>query len=91
MSSTEGRERPRSRLTEWTRVEAFSDGVLAIVITLLVLELRVPVDAGIAAALAAQWPVNVAYLGSFGWVGVIWVNHHQTFNRVAVVDRGVLW
>ncbi len=38
-----------------------------------------------------QWPAYVAYLASFGYVGVIWVNHHQLFARIAGVDTGLLW
>jgi uncharacterized membrane protein len=41
--------------------------------------------------LLGQWPVYLAYLASFGYVGVIWVNHHQLFTRVAAVDSGLLW
>lgn len=85
--------RRRSRRTaESNRVEAFSDGVLAIVITLLVLDLKPPEERGqILEGLAEQWPVYVAYLASFAYVGVIWVNHHQLFSRVSKVDLGFLW
>jgi uncharacterized membrane protein len=73
-------------------VEAFSDGVLAIVITLLVLDLRAPEKHGaMLHQLLQQWPVYVAYLASFAYVGVIWVNHHQLFTRIASVDTGLLW
>lgn len=79
-------------LAESGRVEAFSDGVLAIVITLLVLDLRAPEEAGaMLDELLAQWPVYLAYLASFAYVGVIWVNHHQLFTRIAAVDSGLLW
>lgn len=79
-------------LAESGRVEAFSDGVLAIVITLLVLDLRAPVDRGaMLDELLRQWPVYIAYLASFAYVGVIWVNHHQLFTRIAAVDTGLLW
>lgn len=81
-----------SRLSESTRVEAFSDGVLAIVITLLVLDLKAPEHEGhLLAGLAEQWPAYVTYLASFAYVGVIWVNHHQLFSRVAKIDLGFLW
>ena len=80
------------RLSESTRVEAFSDGVLAIVITLLVLDLKAPAQEGrLLVGLAEQWPAYVTYLASFAYVGVIWVNHHQLFSRVAKVDLGFLW
>ena len=81
-----------NRLTGSTRVEAFSDGVLAIVITLLVLNLRAPDKPGeMLTQLLDQWPAYLAYLASFGYVGVIWVNHHQLFTRIAAVDPGMLW
>jgi uncharacterized membrane protein len=80
------------RLYESTRVEAFSDGVLAIAITLLVLDLSSRSTPGhVAASLLRQWPANAAYLASFGFIGVIWVNHHQLFTRVVAVDTGLLW
>ena len=73
-------------------MEAFSDGVLAIVITLLVLDLRVPAARGaVTTELLSQWPAYLAYLASFAYVGVIWVNHHQLFTRIAAVNAGLLW
>jgi uncharacterized membrane protein len=81
-----------ARLVESGRVEAFSDGVLAIVITLLVLDLHAPEARGeVLNDLVDQWPAYVAYLASFAYVGVIWVNHHQLFTRIAVVDTRMLW
>jgi uncharacterized membrane protein len=82
-----------ARLSEPARVEAFSDGVLAIVITLLVLDLRSgPFRPGdMLDHLLQQWPTYLAYFASFGYVGVIWVNHHQLFTRIAAVDLGLLW
>jgi uncharacterized membrane protein len=74
------------------RVEAFSDGVFAIAITLLILDLKAPSSRGaMLRVLLAQWPAYVAYLASFAYIGVIWVNHHQLFTRVARVDTGLLW
>jgi uncharacterized membrane protein len=85
-------DRQRGQLSDSTRVEAFSDGVLAIVITLLVLNLRAPYERGqMLHQLLHQWPAYLAYLASFGYVGVIWVNHHQLFTRIAAVDPGLLW
>lgn len=79
-------------LAESGRVEAFSDGVLAIVITLLVLDLRAPETRGtMLHELLRQWPAYVAYLASFAYVGVIWLNHHQLFTRISGVDTGLLW
>jgi uncharacterized membrane protein len=76
-----------------TRLEAFSDGVLAIVITLLAFELGPPeVDQGqtLAAALWEQWPSYLAYLLAFAQIGVIWLNHHRLFGQVRVVDGRLL-
>jgi uncharacterized membrane protein len=79
-------------LVESTRVEAFSDGVFAIAITLLVLDLKAPVTRGaVLRDLLAQWPAYVAYLASFGYIGVIWVNHHYLFTRIARVNGALLW
>ena len=78
------------------RVEAFSDGVFAIAITLLVLDLVVPPRTETAAGelggrLLHQWPSYFAYLVSFLIVGIIWVNHHTVFGKVRLVDRRVLF
>ena len=79
-------------LTESTRVEAFSDGVFAIAITLLVLDLKGPVSSGkVFHELLVQWPAYVAYLASFGYIGVIWVNHHYLFTRIARVNGALVW
>ena len=77
------------------RVEAFSDGVFAIIITLLVLDLRVPRATALhgetlAAALLQQWPVYVAYLLSFLQVGVVWANHHTMFHYIRHSDHVLL-
>ncbi len=80
------------RLSERNRVEAFSDGIFAIAITLLVLDLHAPTrPGGMAAQLREQWPTYFAYLASFAFIGVLWVNHHQVFARVRAVDGGLLW
>jgi uncharacterized membrane protein len=78
------------------RTEAFSDGVFAIAITLLVLDLVVPsrqeaAEAGLGHALAHDWPAYFAYLVSFLIIGIIWVNHHTMFDKVRLVDRPVLF
>lgn len=72
------------------RVEAFSDGVLAIVITIMVLELKVPHGDQLGAVLPL-WPVFVSYVVSFVHVGIYWNNHHHMFHRVEKVDGWVLW
>ncbi|MGH9287896.1 MAG: TMEM175 family protein [Acidimicrobiales bacterium] len=94
MTTTPVRRAPRnvSGITK-PRLEAFSDGVLAIVITLLAIELRPPeVDQGqtLAAALWEQWPSYLAYLLAFAQIGVIWLNHHRLFDQVRVVDGKLL-
>ncbi|HEY1278707.1 MAG TPA: TMEM175 family protein [Acidimicrobiales bacterium] len=75
------------------RLEAFSDGVLAIAITLLVIEIRPPtLEAGqsLASGLWDQWPSYVAYVVSFMQIGVIWLNHHRMFQTVRAVDGTLL-
>ncbi|HSS44534.1 MAG TPA: TMEM175 family protein [Thermoanaerobaculia bacterium] len=69
-------------------MEAFSDGVFAIAITLLVLDIKVPKlselsgSGGLLAALLKQWPMFAAYLTSFATILVMWVNHHKLFNHI---------
>jgi uncharacterized membrane protein len=74
------------------RLEAFSDGVFAIAITLLVLEIPVPEveHGGLDDALLHQWPVYAAYVVSFATIGIIWINHHGVMGYVRRVDRGLL-
>ena len=76
---------------ETGRLEAFSDGVLAIVITLLILDVKVPQGARghLGESLRDQWPQYVAYLMSFFIVGIIWLNHHATVQLLAHTDHGV--
>jgi uncharacterized membrane protein len=76
-----------------SRTEAFSDGVFAIAITLLIIEVRVPSSrAGdLAGDLANQWPSYAAYAVSFAIIGIIWVNHHDIFERITTVDRPLLF
>lgn len=76
-----------------TRLEAFSDGVLAVAITLLVLDLHLEPGAGegLLDQLAAAWPSFAAYVVSFLVIGVIWVNHHSILRRVVEVDRVLLF
>ncbi|KAB1978594.1 MULTISPECIES: TMEM175 family protein [Streptomyces] len=81
-------------MNESGRVEAFSDGVFAIAITLLILEIKVPEageDGGLWHALAEQWPSYAAYVVSFLVIGIMWVNHHQVFGYVARVDRTLMF
>jgi uncharacterized membrane protein len=78
---------------ETARVEAFSDGVFAIAITLLILEIRVPASAehgALASALAHLWPSYLAFLASFMTIGVMWVNHHRLFTLIRRSDDGLM-
>lgn len=72
------------------RIEAFSDGVIAIIITIMVLELKVPHEASIE-ALTHLLPVFLAYVLSFLNVGIYWNNHHHMFHSVKHVGGWVLW
>jgi len=83
---------PREGLATSGRLEAFSDGVLAIAITLLVLDLRLPEHrpGELLHALGAIWPSYLAYGAAFASIGVIWLNHHAVFTRIRTVDRGAL-
>jgi uncharacterized membrane protein len=74
-----------------SRLEAFSDGVLAIVITLLILEIDVPEHhtTSLNHDLAVQWPQYVAYLLSFMTVGIIWLNHHAVINLLARTNHSL--
>jgi TMEM175 potassium channel family protein len=90
MSDIAGEDIPR----RWTtsRVEAFSDGVFAIAITLLVLDIKV--DASdfdhLARALLHQWPAYLSYVTSFLTVGSVWIAHHNLFTRLKYVDAALL-
>jgi uncharacterized membrane protein len=72
------------------RLEAFSDGVIAIIITIMVLELRPP-EAGTWAALVPMWPKFLAYVMSFVYIGIYWNNHHHLMHTVDRVDGAILW
>ncbi len=73
-----------------TRLEAFTDGVLAIIITIMVLELKVPAVSHIA-DLAPLLPKFVSYVLSFIYVGIYWNNHHHTLQATRSVSGGILW
>ncbi|MBS1635616.1 MAG: DUF1211 domain-containing protein [Bacteroidetes bacterium] len=72
------------------RLEAFSDGVLAIIITIMVLEIKVPHDASWT-ALEPLMPVLVSYILSFVFVGIYWGNHHHLLHTVKHVSPGIIW
>ena len=73
-----------------TRLEAFSDGVIAIIITIMVLELKVP-HGGELGDLLPLWPVFLAYVMSFVLLGIYWNNHHHLLHAVDQISGGVLW
>src|SRR6266436_1717410 len=73
-----------------TRLEAFSDGVLAIIITIMVLELKVPHTVELA-ALKPLLPVLLSYVLSFIYLGIYWNNHHHLFQATEQVSGGILW
>jgi uncharacterized membrane protein len=78
------------------RLEAFSDGVIAVAITLLVLDIHVPtppLPAGttLAHELARNWPVYAAYITSFLTIGIIWINHHVMIRRLREPDHMILF
>ena len=73
-----------------SRLEAFSDGVLAIIITIMVLELRAPHDTDLA-ALRPLAPVAISYILSFVYIGIYWNNHHHMLHVTDRVSGGILW
>jgi len=82
---------------ETGRIEAFSDGVFAIAITLLILDIKVPhmrdltSAGGLVQALLGLWPAYIAYLISFATILIIWVNHHRIFNYIKRSDDAFLF
>jgi uncharacterized membrane protein len=75
---------------ETNRLEAFSDGVLAIIITIMVLELRVPHGSDLA-ALRPLLPVFLTYLLSFIYLGIYWNNHHHLLKACGTMTGGIMW
>ena len=75
------------------RVEAFSDAVIAVAITLLALDLKVPDPLhtrSLSHSLGVQWPTYAAYVISFVTIGIIWINHHAMLRRLVSVDHTIL-
>lgn len=70
------------------RLEAFSDGVFAIAITLLILEIKVPTSGSgmLAKQLLRQWPAYFSFLASFAFIGIMWINHHRMFTHIRRCD-----
>jgi uncharacterized membrane protein len=73
-----------------SRLEAFSDGVLAIIITIMVLELKAPTETDLK-ALLAKTPVFLSYIFSFIYLGIYWNNHHHLFQITQKVNGKILW
>jgi uncharacterized membrane protein len=78
--------------SETARIEAFSDGVFAIAVTLLILEIKVPPagSARFGTLLLQQWPSYFAFVLSFAFIGIMWINHHRLFNHIRRSDDGLL-
>jgi len=72
------------------RLEAFSDGVIAVIITIMVLELQAPLGANLA-ALRPKVPVFLSYVLSFVYLGIYWNNHHHLLQAVQKINGRVLW
>jgi len=87
-----GRSTPFGAERDPVRIVAFSDAVIAIAVTLLVLEIRPPQDAGrLVQGLAALWPSYMAYGLTFMLIGQVWANHHVMFDHIRSADRMVLF
>ncbi len=80
----------RGRVSETGRIEAFSDGVFAIAITLLIIEVHVPHGHDLGDDLLRLWPSYLGYLTSFLTIGVMWINHHHLFTLIDRADRTFL-
>ena len=78
--------------SETARIEAFSDGVFAIAITLLILEIKIPPSGSdpLGRLLLKQWPSYFAFLLSFAFIGIMWINHHRLFNHIRRADEKLL-
>ena len=72
------------------RLLAFSDGVIAIIITITVLELKTPSGADLR-ALSEDWPIFISYILSFTYVGIHWNNHHHLFAAGKLIDASIMW
>ena len=74
------------------RLGAFSDGILAIAATILILDVRTPAPgAPVLSALQAEWPALAAYASTFLIIGIVWIHHHNLFHQVGAVDRTLLF
>ncbi|CAH0140404.1 hypothetical protein SRABI44_00460 [Microbacterium foliorum] len=87
------KQRSKATRSDPARAVAFSDAIIAIVITLLVLDLRPPdtEPGGLLAGLLNEWPTYLAYAASYTYLAVIWMNHKAAFTRIREVDIGLQW
>jgi uncharacterized membrane protein len=78
---------------ETARIEAFSDGVFAIAITLLILEIKIPVagSGDLSRQLLRQWPSYFAFVVSFAFIGIMWINHHRLFTHIRRSNNTLLF
>src|SRR5487761_125314 len=78
--------------TETSRIEAFSDGGFAIAITLLILEIKVPVPSAgpLGAQLERQWASYISFFISFAFIGIMWINHHRLFTHIRRSDNTLM-
>ena len=79
-------------MSETARVEAFSDGVFAIAITLLILNIKIPApsDGQLTRLLLGQWPSYLSFIISFAFIGIMWINHHRLFTHIRRSDHTLL-
>ena len=78
--------------SETARIEAFSDGVFAIAVTLLILEVKIPTAGSgkLRSLLLQQWPYYLAFILSFSFIGIMWINHHRMFSHIRRANEGLL-
>jgi uncharacterized membrane protein len=81
---------PIERAMPKERLEAFSDGVIAVIITIMVLEMKVPHGTDLA-SLEPLWPVFLAYVLSYVYVGIYWNNHHHLMHAAHHIDGSIMW
>lgn len=72
------------------RLEAFSDGVLAIIITIMILEMKAPTGTTLS-SLSKEWPLFIGYVLSYAFVGIYWINHHRILVKANCINGRVLW
>jgi len=72
------------------RINAFSDGVFAIIITIMILELKRP-ESPTFAALFAEWPTWISYIASYGFIAIVWINHHYLLHHAKTATLRLIW